>query len=186
MSWKKKRRDIFDEFDEFFRELFEEFFREIPAPEDLSRIARRLSRLGPREFFERTEIRGPYVYGFSITIGPDGKPIIREFGNVRRIAGRPSIGEEREPLVDVFEDEKTVTVIAELPGVNKEDIKVKATEDTLIINAQTGDRKYYKEIDLPAKVKPETAKANYKNGVLEVKLEKVEKTEEKGFEIKIE
>mgnify|MGYP005625930855 CR=1 FL=1 len=179
MSWRRRRSF----FDDFFREFFEEFEE---LERELQRIARRFSRLSPEELFERAEVRGPYVYGFSITIGPDGKPIIREFGNVRRIAGRPSIGEEREPLVDVFEDEKTVTVIAELPGVNKEDIKVKATDNILVISAQTGDRKYYKEIDLPAKVKPETARANYKNGVLEVKLEKVSKGEEKGFEIKIE
>ena len=173
--------------DDFFRDFFEDFFREF---RELERLHRRLFRMRPEELFERMEVKGPYIYGFSITIGPDGKPIIREFGNVRRIAGRPTVGEEREPLVDVFEDEEYISVIAEMPGVNKEDIKVRATEDTLIISAQTGDRKYYKEIDLPAKVKPETAKANYKNGVLEVKLEKKEKKkkeeEEKGFEIKIE
>jgi len=180
MSWWRRRRSIWDE---FFRDFFEEFEE---LERELQRIARRFSMLKPEEFMGDIEVKGPYIYGFSITIGPDGKPIIREFGNVKRIAGRPSIGEEREPLVDVFEDEKTVTVIVEMPGVNKEDIKVKASETSLVISAQTGDRKYYKEIDLPAKVKPESAKANYKNGVLEVKLEKIGKGEEKGFEIKIE
>lgn len=178
--WRRRRRSIWDD---FFRDFFEEFEE---LERELRRIARRFSMLRPEELMGDIEVKGPYIYGFSITIGPDGKPIIREFGNVKRIAGRPSIGEEREPLIDVFEDEKTVTVIVEMPGINKEDIKVKASETSLVISAQTGDRKYYKEIDLPAKVKPESAKANYKNGVLEVKLEKIGKEEEKGFEIKIE
>lgn len=186
MSWRRKRRNFWDIWDDVFRDFFEEI--EFPTSEELEkrldRIMRKILRLLPEEVV--SEVKGPYVYGFSITIGPDGRPIIREFGNVKRIAGRPSIGEEREPLVDIFEDEKTVTVIVEMPGVNKEDIKVKASENLLVISAQTGDRKYYKEIELPAKVKPESARANYKNGVLEVKLEKTEKGKEKGFEIKIE
>lgn len=159
-------------------------FREIEERE-----FRSLRRMFGGEFEEGfSEKYGPYVYGFSITIGPDGKPIVREFGNVRRIQGKPRISEEREPLVDVIEDEDQVTVVAELPGVDKNDIKVRATEETLIISAKGLDKKYYKEIPLPAKVRPETAKASYKNGVLEVKLEKKEKSKEefKGVEIKVE
>jgi len=92
----------------------------------------------------------------------------------------------REPLADVYEDEKTVTVIVEMPGVNKEDIKIRIDGDRLIVSAQTGDRKYYKEITLPAKVKKENAKASYKNGVLELKLEKEKGRREEGYEIKVE
>jgi len=89
---------------------------------------------------------GPFVYGYSITIGPDGKPIIREFGNVRPsiTGGRFSLKEEREPLVDVITTDNEVKVIVELPGVNKEDIKLTATEKSLNINAQSPDRKYSK------------------------------------------
>ena len=63
---------------------------------------------------------------------------------------------------------------------------MKISDDKLIIQAESGDRKYYKEVKLPAKVKVESAKANYKNGVLEVKLEKKKSREDEGFEIKIE
>jgi len=167
----RRRRSIWDIFDEFFREMEEEF-------EELRRSLLSIE--------ERAELGGPYVYGFSITIGPDGRPIIREFGNVRRIRGRPRISEEREPLIDVLEDEKTVTVVAELPGVDKENIKVRIRDDILVISAKGPDRKYYKEIPLPAKVNPKTAKATYRNGVLEVKLEKIVPKEEEGMEIKIE
>ncbi len=179
----KRRKSIWDLFDEFFEDIFENIDREfrdwMKRFEHIEEEMARATREG--------RIIGPYVYGFSITIGPDGRPVIKEFGNIRREAGRPKIAEEREPLVDVLEDENTVTVVAEVPGVNKEDIDIRIKDNTLVISAQSGDRKYYKEIQLPAKVKPETAKATYKNGVLEVRLEK-EKREKKeeGIKIKVE
>ncbi len=179
----KRRKSIWDLFDEFFEDIFENIDREFRDwMKRFERIEEEMTR-ATRE----GRIIGPYVYGFSITIGPDGRPIIKEFGNIRREAGRPKIAEEREPLVDVLEDENTVTVVAEVPGVNKEDIDIRIRDNTLIISAQSGDRKYYKEIQLPAKVKPETAKATYKNGVLEVRLEKERRgKKEEGIKIKVE
>ena len=179
----RRRRSIWDIFDEFFEDIFEDLDKEfrdwMKRFEEIEEEFAKAAREG--------RVIGPYVYGFSITIGPDGRPIIKEFGNIRREAGRPKIAEEREPLVDVLEDERTITVVAEVPGVNKEDIDIRIKDKTLIISAQSGDRKYYKEIELPAKVKPETAKASYKNGVLEVRLEKEkEKKKEEGIKIKVE
>jgi len=188
--WWRRRRRYWDEwfgFDEIERmfEDMERFLREF--------MRRAMSEFTPeafREMEKELEKKGvkSYVYGFSVTIGPDGKPIIREFGNVpRRIRGKPTIIEEREPLVDVFETDSEVVVVAEMPGVEKEKIDVKVTEDgkTLIISASNEDRKYYKEVDLPAKVDPLSAKATYKNGVLEVKLKKIGK-EGKGIKIGVE
>ncbi|OYT63191.1 heat-shock protein Hsp20 [Candidatus Bathyarchaeota archaeon ex4484_205] len=106
----------------------------------------------------------------------------------------------REPVVDVFETDDEVVVVAEMPGVNKEDIKLNATEDTLEIRAEIKkeeeeERKgfyrmeryyggYYRSIQLPSPVIPEKAKARYKNGVLEIRLPKAEKV--RGSRIKIE
>jgi len=81
-------------------------------------------------------------------------------------------GEEREPLVDVIEKDGEVRVIAELPGVEKEDIDLRATETSLTISAESQHRKYYKELSLPTPVNPKSAKATYRNGVLEVSLPK--------------
>jgi len=121
------------------------------------------------------------VYGYSVTIGPDGKPKIREFGNVKpeEKFGRPKINikEEREPLVDVMTTDGEVKVVAELPGVEKEAIKLQGTERTLTISVATPHRKYYKEVELPAKVEPKKARSTYKNGVLEVTLERKKKEE---------
>ena len=113
--------------------------------------------------------------------------MVRQFGNVAPGRFGPEIREEREPLVDVIEEKASIKVVAELPGVEKEDIKLNATEDMLTISVDTPQRKYYKEVILPAKIDPKSAKATYKNGVLEVKLAKKEvPKEEKGEPIKIE
>ncbi|MHC1586510.1 MAG: archaeal heat shock protein Hsp20 [Candidatus Hecatellaceae archaeon] len=187
-EWFKRRRRFpffgFREFDEIFREMermFEEAFKGFPElPENLIREKRMPDGRIVREY-------GPIVYGYSITIGPDGKPTIREFGNVKP-SGRPGtldVRTEREPLVDIMEDADTVKVIAEVPGVEKNDIQLYATERTLTIKVETPNRKYYKEVDLPAEVDPKSAKSTYKNGVLEVILKKTA-PKPKGEPIKVE
>lgn len=129
---------------------------------------------------------GPFVYGYSITVGPDGKPAIREFGNVQPGRFGPEVKEEREPLVDVISTDGEVKVIVELPGVDKKDIKLNGTEESLTISVSTEERKYYKEVKLPAKVRPKEAKSVYKNGVLEVTLPKAEeKKKPKGEPLRI-
>ncbi|BAB65551.1 archaeal heat shock protein Hsp20 [Sulfurisphaera tokodaii] len=168
----RKYRDPFDLFDELFREIEEEF----------ERFEREFMRLGSEE---GAKVYGPYVYGFRITVGPDGKPKIEEFGNVRNFKGKPIVSEEREPLVDVIEKNDEVRVIAEVPGVNKDQIKVKISGNKLIIQAQGEDRKYYKEVELPTEVDDKSAKATYNNGVLQVILKK-KQHQEAGTEIKVE
>jgi HSP20 family protein len=116
---------------------------------------------------------GPFVYGYSVKIGPDGKPEIREFGNVKPGRQGPQVKEEREPLIDVIETNGEVHIVVELPGVDKKDIKLHGTEDALSISVDTPQHKYSKEVDLPAKVKVKEAKTEYKNGVLEITLPKV-------------
>jgi len=149
---RKKRTDFFD--DEF------------------DRIRDEMDRLIDEAFNKDiSEFKTPIVYGFSMKVGPDGKPVVREFGNTK--TGESM--EEREPLVDIIEEESTITVIAEIPGVNKEDVQVSATNDTLTMKVDTVDRKYSKTIELPCDVKSDSAKANYKNGILEVKLDRKDK-----------
>lgn len=187
MVWRKKKyedeedeEDIysFDRYieEEFrrFNRLFDEIWRN--AMRDLERIE--------RGEWKHTR---PFVYGFSVRIGPDGKPQIEEFGNViRRRVGEEGLEEYREPLTDVIEGDTTVSITVELPGVNKEDIDVEITEETVTIKVETAERKYYKEIKLPCKVKTEGAKASYHNGVLDIVLERQEPKKEKGKKLKIE
>jgi HSP20 family protein len=127
---------------------------------------------------------GPIVYGYSVNIGPDGKPKIREFGNIR-LSGRnimfggsnsiddaiadeePQITAEREPIVDVLTTDKEVKVIVEVPGINKENIKVNAYDISVEISAidTAESKRYHRLVDLPSEtdITTSTAKARYKN-----------------------
>ncbi|MEM2676945.1 MAG: archaeal heat shock protein Hsp20, partial [Candidatus Bathyarchaeia archaeon] len=176
---------FFEDIDRMFREMEKMMEEEFKA--FTSRIPKDYIR--ERKLPDGSTIRewGPFVYGYSIRIGPDGKPEIREFGNVKPTRYGPTVKEEREPLVDIVETDNEIHVVAELPGVEKDDIKLHGTEDTLTISVDTPQRKYYKEVKLPAKVNVKEAKTQYKNGVLEVKLPKIkEERRPKGEPIKIE
>jgi len=162
------RDDIFDELDREFEEMEKNISKMF---EDM----RKASVEGQGE-------EGPYVYGFSMRVGPDGRPHVEEFGNIPGREGE-EISTDREPLTDVIEGEREISVIAELPGIGKKDIDLSATEDSLRIRVDTPERKYHKELRLPVRVKPDTTKASYKNGVLEVKLKRVG---EKGVKVDVE
>lgn len=156
-EWRERRRrrrwfDIFDDIDRFFQGMMREAFESTP-PTKVKRLT-------------------PFVYGYSVTIGPDGRPVIKEFGNVRRGGQGPLLSKVREPVADIIEQEDKVIVIAELPGVSKEDIDLRTTERRLSIRVDMPSHKYAKDIDLPVPVEPSTAKANCRNGVLEVRLAK--------------
>ena len=111
------------------------------------------------------------VYGFSIrTLA--GKSVIESFGNIRETARGPVVEEVREPMVDVFDERDHILVIAELPGVSESEIKVEVAGDILNLTASDKDRKYAREILLPGKVKLESIKTSYNNGILEITLDK--------------
>jgi HSP20 family protein len=112
------------------------------------------------------------VFGFSVKTAVGGKPIIESFGNVKKTPAGPKVEEEREPITDIFDEDGEIRIYAEMPGVNREDIKLDLKEDILDISAKTGDRKYYKEVLLPAKVQTDTMASSYTNGILEVKVKK--------------
>ncbi len=76
-------------------------------------------------------------------------------------------------------------MVVELPGVEKSDIKLHGTEDSLEISVDTSQNKYYKEVELPVKVRVKEATSSYKNGVLEVVLPKAEGSKPKGEPINI-
>ncbi len=113
----------------------------------------------------------PFVYGFSMRVGPDGKPHIEEFGNAPPEA--PGKEGAREPLTDIIEEEARIRVIVELPGVEKEDIQLHVEDHLLDISVDREDRKFSKKLELPAPVDTDSAEASYKNGVLEVTMTKV-------------
>jgi HSP20 family protein len=194
--WEKKYPSIFDIFESFWRGFpFER--KEMPDEdwfrEPFEEMIKRFEESVPAEYKElvreeRTPagvVRryGPFVYGFSYTAEPGKEPTFQEFGNLRpSYKGlEPSLG--REPLVDVMEEKDRYKIYVELPGVEKETIKVDVAESSVEIKTED-ERKYYKMIDLASPVDTEAPAASYKNGVLTLELEKKEKR--KGKEVKID
>jgi HSP20 family protein len=160
----RKRKDFFEDFGS---ELFDNLEEIIEA------------------LLEEMGESGPFVYGFSIIHRPGEEPELREFGNVPEYSQKeenffPS--ETKEPLIDVFENEDMVHVLAEFPEVEKEDLLLHATAQHLEIKV-LGLSGYSEDVDLPVPVDPKSAKASYKNGVLEVTFKRSD--EDKPVEIKV-
>ena len=192
---KRRRPDWWDLFP-FWRERrewspFDEFLSDIE--EDMRRIEEQfdsLFRKAAEGELPPPEKGGPYVYGFTLRMGPDGKPKIEQFGTApmlrREAAAIPSeIVGSREPMTDIIEKENEMTVTVEMPGVEKEDIDLQVTENSVIIKADSEDRRYFKEIELPRKANPDKVEATYKNGVLDVRIPLEERPEKKGKRIDI-
>ena len=176
MSDDRRRRrvpDIFDEINEFMRRFEEEFEDMEKEFEDVLRTT-------------SSSTGNPYYYGVRVYVGPDGVPHIEQFGNIKKEKkGKVVVSDETEPMVDVLEHDDEVWVIADIPGVEKDQIKVSVAGRTVTIRADGDKRKYYKEVELPTEVDPNSAKATYKNGVLEIKFKKSQGNK-KGFEIKVD
>jgi HSP20 family protein len=132
---------------------------------------------------------GPIVYGYSLKIGEDGKPVVRKFGNLNTfpssLTGRFSVSDQREPVVDIIKDVDKLKIIAEMPGVSKSDLRITANENSLTIESISGERKYSKKIELPDQIEPSTGKSTYKNGILEITF-KLKDSKDHGVSINVE
>jgi HSP20 family protein len=181
----REMNDMFDQFNYISKNSPKELIREYETPEG-----------------EKVREVGPIVYGYSMTIGPDGKPKVTEFGNLKPSSKRgfgnirgsspsinigPQITAEREPLADVSVTDKEVKVILEMPGVKKDNIKINAREGEVQVSTNDEQRKYHRTIELPEETDVDTAKSTYNNGVLEITFNKKKKeAKPKGKEIKID
>jgi HSP20 family protein len=176
-DWENEDDDFWSPFDFDFRMGFEDIDDLIKS---MFKAAHSLESQGPGG--------GAVYYGYSVTIGPDGKPHVREFGNVKPTnRGTFQVG-TREPFVDTVVDEKSneLKVVAEMPGIQREDIHLEALENSLTIRAEHGDRKYDTTVPLTHPVETSTASATYNNGVLEVRLKLKGSVKPKGVSIKID
>lgn len=159
-----------DEFNRIFRKMSNSFFNTDDIVE---------------EFRTKGANAGPYFYGYTMTVGSDGKPVVKEYGNVKPELLPPS--NSREPLVDTIIDEKEnlVKLVAEMPGVEKSDVKIVVQGKSVNISAEHGEKKYQVNVPIQYKVNENSAKASYKNGILELvfKLDEDEKPKSKTVEV---
>jgi HSP20 family protein len=155
-EWKDRReRPAFD--------IFEEF----------KEIEKLMNEIMQQAYKKNKRIR-PRVYVFSIRTDPSLRTKSRGWANVDKRCCGSRVKERQEALVDVIDKKDEVVVVAELPNVEREDIKLHRAGDFLTVSVNK-QQKNLKTIELPAKVNVEEAKINYKNGVLEVILPKIEK-----------
>ena len=140
---------------------------------EIDRIFKRM----PNPFFHGDDIfeefkgnsnSSPLFYGYTITVGSNGKPSVQKYGNVK--PDHLSVSDTREAIVDIIMDEKekVVKLIAEMPGVEKTDIKILVDKNTVDISAEHGEKKYHTKVPLTQKVDERSAKATYKNGILQL------------------
>ena len=186
--FKERRGFFFPEIDRMIEEMEKEManaFSEMEnsMPRDMVRVRRLPDGSVRREY-------GPFVYGYSVKIGPDGKPTVREFGNIKpgpSGEGRSPLNlqDQREPLVDIIEEDDQLKVVAELPGVDKKDISLYLDEYHLTISVETPERRYHKELELPYEIDAASSKSTYRNGVLETVLKKKQR-KDKGKRLTIE
>ncbi len=153
---RRNLRDMLDELDRYFEEL----------EKDIQDAVR--ERISGTKLFSK-----PFVAGFQMRMGPEGKPSVQFFGdNPQQTDGF------RSPMTEQFLDEKTGTLrlVVDMPGVEKKDIEVSATEGSAVVKAERENRKYRAEVAFKARVDPDSGKAEYRNGVLEISFSFRDKT----------
>ena len=109
--------------------------------------------------------------------------------------------EEMTPSVDIFEEGHDVVLKAELPGMKKEEIEVKLTEDMITLSGEKKkeekiEKKNYHRLErsygsfvrsfrLPAEVQTDQVKAQFKDGILEIRIPKTEEAKKKEKKVEI-
>ena len=99
-----------------------------------------------------------------------GKPFVKQKAEVK--PSPPPVPRERP--VDIFDEKDYLKIIAEIPGVDENDINLNLQGDKLTISTDIPKRRYHQELKLPCAPKGKIEKI-YRNGILEVKIQKTEK-----------
>jgi HSP20 family molecular chaperone IbpA len=87
---------------------------------------------------------------------------------------------EPKPLIDIFQGKKWITIVADIAGFNKETLKISVKDQKITLSAKAKNRRYYKSLNLPKVVVPNAVRTTFKNGVLEIKLQKKETINKKA------
>ncbi len=115
----------------------------------------------------------PMTYSINIRVDENGVPAISQ-ASPDGMARKTLPADEWNPLIEVVEREKAITVIAEVAGVDRKDLRVRATPTMLEVCSvgKAGTVEGINMINLPKETDPSSAVARYRNGVLEMTVSK--------------
>ncbi|MFB6135256.1 MAG: Hsp20/alpha crystallin family protein [Halobacteriaceae archaeon] len=106
-------------------------------------------------------------------------PFDEFFRELERMMNGMMDGPEEDPTgfgsdthVDVYETDEELRVVADIPGVEKDDLTLKCDGEVLTISAATNHREFDERLRLPSAVDENSASATFNNGVLEVTLDR--------------
>ncbi|MFX0050451.1 MAG: Hsp20/alpha crystallin family protein [Candidatus Hermodarchaeota archaeon] len=190
----RKRRN----FDNFWNFNFDEIFQSFQ--EDMDAMMKSASS----EYQED----GPITFGYSFHVGPDTEyqPEIRQWGNLNDFRRKQGLPELKLPFglssrlslptssslpidhyIDIIDEENYLKIIVEVPGFTKDNLNVEVNElgSEITLKGESKLRKLNKTIQLPSKIEAKTTKSSIKNGVLEIRGKKIEKSSKK-FKLKID
>jgi len=144
--------------------------------EKLSDLAEKSEKLSRTNEFKvegaNKDVKGVYGFSVKVGLGDDGEGIkVEPFGNIRKDeeTGQTIVQEIREPVTDVLEEDGYTLVVAEMPGIGADDIKLDVKDDLLTIYAEKGKTKYRKEILLPHSYPRKKMSIACNNGIIEIK-----------------
>ena len=127
-----------------------------------------------REQFILPKDKRSSFYGLGSVVDSERKAHFEEFESTPNISSESQyVLGTREPLLEVFETDKIVSITAEIPGAFKEDIELDITQNIVTIKVNNKKMNYYKKVELPCNVDADSAITSYHNGILDIELKKV-------------
>jgi HSP20 family molecular chaperone IbpA len=140
---------------------------------------------GCRHFIRFEQACAPQMQTTRKAVSINAMTLKDSFGVVRRL-GRPratqnssllhhipSLINERQSPIDVFEEENYLIILAELPCIDKKDVSVKADENSVTITAENTEKKYFEMVRLPTRINKDTTELTYRNNILQLRLKKL-------------
>ncbi len=182
---KKDRKEPFWNFDEYFNNLINEMNLRFEQMHRVFEKGLEEKTKGDPQVFSRS-------WGYSYQLGPDGVPRVQTWGDTPEnfqlprfmdpFGGRKALTSSTDPTVDIIEDEDEFRIIAEIPGIEKQNLDIEVTKSQVRITGSQEDRSYHKEVQIPGKINPKSTKVSLRNGILELRAEWLEKPKKSKLE----
>ena len=119
---------------------------------------------------QKRSMRGEKIFGFSFSISPDGKPVIREIKPSTGFTHSPKSTSRRSVPVDVLDRDSTLEIIADVGSSSIEDLDIVTEGNRLLIISKS--KGPLAEVSLPSRVNKEPQNIELRNGVLTIRLKK--------------